>query len=687
MSATNPNDQYEFFKYIKLTEDGRLLVEAAGVVNDTYVEAGSVDVPNSELVLLRTDGVEVRIDAAEFLSDAFVTGGVYDPLTSTITFTNNLGGSFVVTGFQLSTTASNGLNEVGNDVRLGGPLTEDTTITGDALNDIGLTYNGNFKVDSSLFGYSNSLEMRENFFQILQDGDGEATIDFYLGAEDGLYLNRTRGAQIFNLEVPSDNSLTIVSTKTTISSPDQGIRLYGRQVGADSFDKSELSLGESGFIGLISRNSTLGDSAISIVENGVTRPNSFINFDSPEFYFKSNVTDVTQRGAKYGGPNAGGGEDYSISWDGTTPDSILTTKGYVDRLVTSGITASNGLTEIGNDIQLGGTLTKDTNIQSNTEIFTITADNGSDNSQIYIKSDDGVGLYANTSTANSKIELGPTNLDIEANAISLEANNNLTLLSKDSLVIRANVNGAGGAISIKAEASEITSEAREINMTAGAGDVNIESEDANINIISDLELLVQSTNVKLSSGIDLILGDGDIIFEDTKLDISKRGAIYPTDYTQSWNDNTEESRLPTKGYVDRKTLYSIPFGRNGNVVSNSYLRGSGNVIGNVSRGELITQDSRIEAITYRIENANSTGNFIFDIKLINSDGSLAQSQSLIFNSQPGEVFSVDLPPFFFGGWGGLVNTSQMLAFQFRSAISGTITQINNPQITLKMSVR
>ena len=83
MSATNPNDQYEFFKYIKLTEDGRLLVEAAGVVNDTYVEAGSVDVPNSELVLLRTDGVEVRIDAAEFLSDAFVTGGVYDPLTST----------------------------------------------------------------------------------------------------------------------------------------------------------------------------------------------------------------------------------------------------------------------------------------------------------------------------------------------------------------------------------------------------------------------------------------------------------------------------------------------------------------------------------------------------------------------------------------------------------------------------
>ena len=131
MSATNPNDQYEFFKYIRLTEDGRLIVSAEGVVNDTFVTAGFIDVPNSELVLNRSDGNEVRIDAAEFLSDAFVTEGTYDPNTQTITFTNNLGGTFVVDGFELSTTASNGLTEVGNDVQLGGTLTKDTIIEGD----------------------------------------------------------------------------------------------------------------------------------------------------------------------------------------------------------------------------------------------------------------------------------------------------------------------------------------------------------------------------------------------------------------------------------------------------------------------------------------------------------------------------------------------------------------------------
>ena len=105
----------------------------------------------------------------------------------------------------------------------------------------------------------------------------------------------------------------------------------------------------------------------------------------------------------------------------------------------------------------------------------------------------------------------------------------------------------------------------------------------------------------------------------------------------------------------------MPFGRNGNVVSNSYLRVSGNVIANASRGELITQDSKIEGMTYRIQSANSTGNFILDIRLINSDGSFAQSQNLIITAQPGEAFSIDFPPNFFPGWNGLVSTSQMLA--------------------------
>ena len=633
MSATNPNDQYEFFKYIKLTADGRLLVESSGVVNDTYVQAGSVDVPNSELVLLRTDGVEVRIDAAEFLSDAFVTGGVYDPLTSTITFTNNLGGTFVVSGFQLSTTASNGLTEVGNDVRLGGQLTEDTTITGDALNDFNLTYNGNFKVDSSLFGYINTLEMNGGVFQILQDGDGEGTIDFYLGAEDGLYLNRTRGTSIFNLDVPADNSLSIDSTRTTISSPDQGIRLYGRQVGTNPSDKSELSLGESGYIGLLSRNSTLGDSAISIVENGVTRPNSFINFDSPEFYFKSNVIDVTQRGAKYGSPTAGIGEDYSVNWNNTTPDSILTTKGYVDRLVTSGVTASNGLTEVAGDIQLGGTLTQDTNIDGNN------------------------------------------------NSLTLSNNSFLLLDSNDNLLIRANNSGNGGSIELIAENSEISAEARDIDLVADTarlgGSVNIQLDS------------IGNTATLGNNGNTLVYFMSDKHQFIDSLNISQnKGIYYPTDYTINWDETTPDEIIPTKGYVDRKSLYNITLGRNGNLNSNAYVRGGGNVIHNATRGELITMKSKLEKLTYRVNDTNSTGGFETYNLVIRHMGNtgILLNETVLTLAPVGFAQELNLTPALLG-WDGEVEALHMVTIQFRQQAGSSITVLNNVQTTLQMSIQ
>ena len=150
-----------------------------------------------------------------------------------------------------------------------------------------------------------------------------------------------------------------------------------------------------------------GQQTLSFVNGGGDI--TFAGFDN--MTLSSNNTDATQRGVNYFA-------DYSTSWNGSTPDSILATKGYVDRtvsdIIASGVTASNGLTEVGGDIQLGGTLTQDTNIQSNTELFTITSDNGTDNAQFYIKSDDGVALYANSASDSSSIEMGPSNLDIDA---------------------------------------------------------------------------------------------------------------------------------------------------------------------------------------------------------------------------------------------------------------------------------
>ena len=51
--------------------------------------------------------------------------------------------------------------------------------------------------------------------------------------------------------------------------------------------------------------------------------------------------------------------DYSTDWDASTLDSILATKGFVNREIDSNkATASNGLNKDGNDIQMGGPLNK-----------------------------------------------------------------------------------------------------------------------------------------------------------------------------------------------------------------------------------------------------------------------------------------------------------------------------------------
>ena len=71
-------------------------------------------------------------------TDVYVTGGTYS--SGTATFTNITGGTFDVTGFSTATgtlnSASNGLTVVGADVKLGGLLTENTSILGNGTRNL-----------------------------------------------------------------------------------------------------------------------------------------------------------------------------------------------------------------------------------------------------------------------------------------------------------------------------------------------------------------------------------------------------------------------------------------------------------------------------------------------------------------------------------------------------------------------
>ncbi len=125
-----------------------------------------------------------------------------------------------------------------------------------------------------------------------------------------------------------------------------------------------------------------------------------------------------------------------------------------------------------------------------------------------------------------------------------------------------------------------------------------------ITIVSQDDMLIGgATETEIRSG------ENGLKLDSVKSDPTQQGAEYSSDYTVNWDGTTPDSMLPTKGYVDRKSLYNISLGRNGNLNANAYVRGGGNVIHNATRGELITMDSKLEKLLYRVNSTNGTGAF------------------------------------------------------------------------------
>jgi hypothetical protein len=113
------------------------------VTGDTYVTGLTFNTGNYNLTIGRNDGVSFTDSLAILASDLTVTGGTYDPNTGEATFTNNTGGTFIVTGFLTGFTDtyvtggtySNGTatftNTSGGTFNVSGFYTGDTTtITG-----------------------------------------------------------------------------------------------------------------------------------------------------------------------------------------------------------------------------------------------------------------------------------------------------------------------------------------------------------------------------------------------------------------------------------------------------------------------------------------------------------------------------------------------------------------------------
>jgi hypothetical protein len=100
-TATTDNGILSFNKI-----NGETIDVSINGLNDIYISGMTFNVGNYDLTLNRNDGVNFTRSLSILATDMTVTGGSYNVSTGVVTFTNNSGGTFNVTGFVSGLTDS-----------------------------------------------------------------------------------------------------------------------------------------------------------------------------------------------------------------------------------------------------------------------------------------------------------------------------------------------------------------------------------------------------------------------------------------------------------------------------------------------------------------------------------------------------------------------------------------------------
>ncbi len=211
-------------------------------------------------------------------------------------------------------TASNGLTKDGEDIKLGGTLTEQTQI------DLG-------NLEFKLQGTENSIEIRPQTTFLITN---TPTFQTYFAMGSSLPLGGN------GVTFGSTNFNTGANYQLNIGGEDpffDGLTYFSRRDGVGS---SSFGLGATCYMGFSDGGDSIG-----------------FDFSARSDGFKINDT-IFNKGLV-------GTQDFSDNYD----DFTYVQKKYVDDAIAQGggsTTASNGLTKVGDDVQLGGDVTSKVNI-------------------------------------------------------------------------------------------------------------------------------------------------------------------------------------------------------------------------------------------------------------------------------------------------------------------------------------
>jgi hypothetical protein len=113
-----------------------------GLPLDVFATGLTLNLSNYDLILTRNDGVSLTTNLGLLSSDVTITGGTYNPNNGVITFSNNTGGTFSVSGFSSGMTDTTITNFTYNNNRFTITDSSGGTFSSNINSVTGLTSNG-----------------------------------------------------------------------------------------------------------------------------------------------------------------------------------------------------------------------------------------------------------------------------------------------------------------------------------------------------------------------------------------------------------------------------------------------------------------------------------------------------------------------------------------------------------------
>jgi len=416
-------------------------------VRDTYLTGQTFNNSNYNLTTSLNDGSSEVTDLSILATDMVVTGGTYDINNGVVTFTNNSGGTFNVSGFTSGMTDS--FTVAANISASTESITFDNNLTGSNFYNVSLTPLLSGKTNNSTFNTYTS--------------DTQTILDSKV--EDGANVGSGAG------EIFSGKSGTTLNFRTLSGGSNTTLTTVGDVVKIDVAVPS----GDNFFstAGTVTQSATTGDTAITLQIVGTSGfspysitgiTDTFVN----DFTFSSNTFTITQN-------------------DGSSFDSSLETieLGNILSAVTFNIGTSGSIsaTTFNGDTFSGGTFYGDgsnlTGITDNDKFITgFTYDNSNN---LTISRNDGTGFTTNISTMSGLTvngTLSATTLD--GGTILSGGTSLLTIIDDRDTFVTGTTFTSNQSILSRNDGSDVLKISGGTNVTITSGGTNLTVIDVSI---------------------------------------------------------------------------------------------------------------------------------------------------------------------------------------------------------------